>query len=524
MYLSRIALTHVRSMASLAIDFGAADASAGTNRRWTLLLGENGCGKSTVLRAIALLMAGSDALPELLGDADAWIRNGARQCRIEGTLVTAKGEPREIALELHRGDSLRAIFERNRVSLEALDAAIRHADRNYFVLGYGVSRRPPDSQVRLSAPLDDAGRSMRARALASMFSPDATLVSLSRWAMDLDYRRGDAALGPIRAALDQLMRGMRFTRIDKESGQLIFTTVDGEVPLNQLSDGYQNMAAWCGDMLYRITEAFPDRKDPLSTRGVLLIDELDLHLHPVWRRQLVDFLSALLPNFQFIATTHSALTAQQSGEGELFVIRREGSKQQPTLVPFVGEPRLMMLHQLLMSPMFGLESTDSVVVETARNTARQLEAKRSGVDVTGAQGIKGTKGVKGTKATTPSATRGATAGATKSAAQSLTPRERAELRRSTEVLRAAPEWDAVPAYAQQQASLLKELKATIAKQAASGAKATAAPASRGQAVTKKATKAAHPSAPQAPAAAAPATPKLSRAKLKAAVKRVESSR
>ncbi|RZI59148.1 MAG: chromosome segregation protein SMC [Rubrivivax sp.] len=483
MYLSRIALTNVRSMASLAIDFGAGpDAPAGTNRRWTLLLGENGCGKSTVLRAIGLLLAGSEALPELLGDADAWIRNGMRQCRIAGTLVTAKGERREIALELHRGDGLRQIFERNAQTLEALDAAIRHADRNYFVLGYGVSRRPPETGQRASGPLDESARSSRsprARALASMFSPDASLVSLQRWAMDLDYRRGEAALAPIRAALNQLMRGMNFSRIDKASGQLIFKTVDGEVPLNQLSDGYQNMAAWCGDLLFRITEAFPDRKDPLATRGVLLIDELDLHLHPVWRRQLVDFLSNLLPNFQFIATTHSALTAQQSGEGELFVIRREGAKQRPTLVPFVGEPRLMMLHQLLMSPMFGLESTDSVAVETARNTARKLHTK------------------------------------TRTQGKTLTSRERAQLQRSAEVLRVAPEWDAVPDYARQQTALLKELKATIAKQAAKSAPAKSPPPKAP--VGKK---------PAAKVATKPvaATPALSPTKLKAAVKRVERSK
>lgn len=476
MYLSRIALTNVRSMASLAIDFGAGPgAPAGTNRRWTLLLGENGCGKSTVLRAIGLLLAGSEALPDLLGDADAWIRNGARQCRIAGTLVTAKGEPREIALELHRGDGLRQIFERNAQTLEALDAAIRHADRNYFVLGYGVSRRPPEGGQRMSGPLDDPARSSRARALASMFSPEASLVSLQRWAMDLDYRRGEAALAPIRAALNQLMRGMNFSRIDKASGQLMFKTVDGEVPLNQLSDGYQNMAAWCGDLLFRITESFPDRKDPLATRGVLLIDEIDLHLHPVWRRQLVDFLSALLPHFQFIATTHSALTAQQSGEGELFVIRREGPTQRPTLVPFVGEPRLMMLHQLLMSPMFGLESMDSVAVEAARNTARKLYTK------------------------------------TKTTGKALTTRERSQLQRSAEVLRAAPEWDAVPDYARQQTALLKELKTTIAKQVAASTKsAKAAPAKKSAA-----------KGPTKPAAPAPA---LSPTKLKAAVKRVERSK
>lgn len=137
------------------------------------------------------------------------------------------------------------------------------------------------------------------------------------------------------------------------------------------------MAAWCGDLLYRITETFPDRKNPLATRGVLLIDELDLHLHPVWRRRLVDFLSSILPKFQFIATTHSALTAQQSGEDELYVIRRDSVDQSPKLIPFIGEPRKMMLHQLLMSPMFGLESLDSVEVERARAVVRELTFKTS---------------------------------------------------------------------------------------------------------------------------------------------------
>jgi len=216
---------------------------------------------------------------------------------------------------------------------------------------------------------------------------------------------------------------MEFARIDRQKRQIIFKTVDGEVPLGQLSDGYQNMAAWCGDLLYRITETFPDRKDPLETRGVLLIDELDLHLHPVWRRQLVDFLSSALPNFQFIATTHSALTAQQSGEGELYVIRREGTKHRPTLVPFIGEPRKMMLHQLLMSPMFGLATMDSVEVEQARTVVRRLSTKKS----------------------------------------ALTAAEAKRLQSMRTVLREAPDWDAMPKYAREQTALLKGIKASMTK-------------------------------------------------------------
>jgi len=419
MYLVRIALRDVRSIKSLDLDFHA---SAGGTRRWTLLLGENGCGKSSVLRAIALLLAGSDALPELLGDPDAWIRNGAKKCRIEGTLVTAKGETREIALEINRGDGIRKIFAHNHDSLEALDAAIAKADRNYFVLAYGVSRRPPVLNMRSTFP-DERSRVPRAQGMATMFSPDASLVSLEQWVMDLDYRKGlSSMMGAVNEALDKLLPGMQFSRIDRATRQIIFNTVDGEIPLNQLSDGYQNMAAWCGDLLYRITETFPDRKNPLSTRGVLLIDEIDLHLHPVWRRHLVEFLSSTLPNFQFIATTHSALTAQQSGEGELYVIRREGAEATPTLVPFIGEPRKMMLHQLLMSPMFGLDSLESVEIEKARNAVRELCLK-----------------------------------------ESLNKQEAAQMKALQAILNDAPEWDVMPHYAKEQAELIRNLKSSLLK-------------------------------------------------------------
>ncbi len=73
MYLNRIEIENLRAIRKLSLDFGAGE----TTRRWTVLLGENGCGKSTVLKAIGLVLAGSDALAELLVDVDEWILNGA---------------------------------------------------------------------------------------------------------------------------------------------------------------------------------------------------------------------------------------------------------------------------------------------------------------------------------------------------------------------------------------------------------------------------------------------------------------
>lgn len=140
--------------------------------------------------------------------------------------------------------------------------------------------------------------------------------------MELDYQDGEAGLTVIRKAPNSFLPGVSFHSIDKCQKQVLFETSDGLVPLEQLSDGYQNMAAWIGDLLFRITETFRDRREPLHARGLLLLDEIDLHLHPKWQRLLYDFVSDKLPNFQVVATTHSALTAQQAGENELFALRR----------------------------------------------------------------------------------------------------------------------------------------------------------------------------------------------------------
>ena len=189
---------------------------------------------------------------------------------------------------------------------------------------------------------------------------------LETWAIDLHYRMQDEGLRIVDEAMRKLLPGMTFKGIDRERRDLMFDTVDGEVPLAYLSDGYQNMAAWCGDLLFRVTDTFDDYKDPLSARGVLIVDEIDLHLHPVWQRQLRNFLSDMFPNFQFILTTHSPLTAQQAGAGELFLDaapdahRCAGARARPI------EPRTMLVHQLLMSPVFGIGTPDSVAVETMK--------------------------------------------------------------------------------------------------------------------------------------------------------------
>jgi recombinational DNA repair ATPase RecF len=337
-------------------------------------LGENGCGKSTVLRAIALLLSGSDAMPELLGDPSTWIRLGEEACLMHADLVTARGEERQVELRIQRDDKIIDVFNRNAETLNALDSALEYTPRNYLVIGYGVSRRLGNERA-LGPAVTATLQKPRAQNVATLFFADAAMNPLESWAMDLHYRRGEVGLQMVKSALGDLLPGVTFAGIDKAQRQLMFNTADGIVPLSLLSDGYQNMAAWCGDLLYRITETFSDRRDPFSARGLLLLDELDLHLHPVWQRQLVGYLTEKLPNFQIIATTHSPLTVHQAGEGELFMLQRAGSSHSPALSAFPGEPRSLMLHQLLVSPIFGLGTVDSTQVEALRNEYKALQAR-----------------------------------------------------------------------------------------------------------------------------------------------------
>ncbi len=341
----------------------------------TGIVGPNGCGKSTVLKSIGLLLAGSEALPDLLGSADHWIRNGAHQAVLTATICTDEGQERHLRLELNRGDGRDTVIKRNAKGLKPLDAALKHANRNYFIAGYGAFRRPPSS---------GRGRSRvnvgRAAQLATMFSNEEDLVSLEQWAIDRDYVAGAEGRSVIAVALKTLLPGMAFKDIDKANRSVIMSTVDGDVPLRQLSEGYQAMAAWAGDLLFRMTETFRDHANPLAARGVLLIDEMDMHLHPVWKRNLVAFLNSAFPRLQIIATTHSPLSIQECGEGELFVIRRE--VQGPTLVPFKGDPSRLRLSELFLSPLIGLETLDSPKVAVLRQEARALELQsgRSSVD------------------------------------------------------------------------------------------------------------------------------------------------
>lgn len=365
MFLTSLKLENVRCFKKLHLDFTEPD---GPIRQRTAILGENGTGKSTILRALALITAGSDALTEVIGDPQYWIRNNTHSCRIEAVLRTLDGVERPLSLEIGREHTLSDIVSASQETLAPLNDALRHTARNYFVAGYGTSRRLASS--RSASQRSSPYRDIRAQSIATLFDVDAVLNPLESWAMDLDYRRSGDGINTVRSVLSDFLPGLTFREIDKDRGFLLFDTADGVVPLQYLSDGYQNVAAWIGDLLYRITNVFDDYHEPLNARGLLIIDELGLHLHPKWQRVLYSFVQRKLPNMQLIVTTHSPVTAQQARGDEIHYLKRRGKAI--TLRQFGTDPSRLLVNQLLMSEAFGLETDESLRVEQTKARYRLL--------------------------------------------------------------------------------------------------------------------------------------------------------
>jgi predicted ATP-binding protein involved in virulence len=111
---------------------------------------------------------------------------------------------------------------------------------------------------------------------------------------------------------------LRVTRIP--SAHMLVEKKGKTIRVNQLSDGEKNMIALVGDIARRLSLANSNSENPLEGYGIILIDEIDLHLHPLWQRLIVPKLTEVFPNCQFIVTTHSPQVLSHVQPENIFIL------------------------------------------------------------------------------------------------------------------------------------------------------------------------------------------------------------
>jgi len=126
------------------------------------------------------------------------------------------------------------------------------------------------------------------------------------------------------------------------------------VPTLALSDGYRSVLALAGDLIWRLLMVFPESEDTLQEEGVVVIDELDIHLHPVWQREIPQLLRSLFPKLQFVVSTHSPFIA--AGAGPDAVTYKLALDNGQVVASLVHELAFKSVDKALLSPAFGLVS------------------------------------------------------------------------------------------------------------------------------------------------------------------------
>jgi energy-coupling factor transporter ATP-binding protein EcfA2 len=289
--------------------------------QWIVLVGENGTGKTTLLRALGLAVADPTVATRLLDENQPFVRNG--------------GEGR-IAIELDTGRIEVAI--RRDARTEAVVATGDASVARPWVIGYGVRRGNARGEKDRAPEWGPTGE------LHTLFDRPATLVNAVDWLLDLDRRvlnerrqhgaGGEDGRPRVHAAIWQSVERalhalLGITALEPEERHVVVTHPElGRVRLDALSDGYLTTTGWVIDLMARWIQRQEDLGEAVGRdllrqmTGVVLIDEIDLHLHPRWQMRIIDDVRRLFPRLSFVVTTHNPLTLQGARPGEIFIMRR----------------------------------------------------------------------------------------------------------------------------------------------------------------------------------------------------------
>lgn len=303
-------LNDIRGFTNLKLDLTLPPVGAG---QWVVFLGQNGVGKTTLLRSLALALRNLDDRP-IWPDAfsgwprtidnngtlakHAWIKTVLADGSVHQTNIISNGSTKftQTPAQLHPSQSL--------------------------LFAYGCRRGSTTGGPKREYSFDKEG----GPEIATLFEEFAGMVHAETWLKDLSNK---PAL--LRAVLDAIKTFLDVAAVQLQDGNLLITEHDKPpLALKQLSDGYLTSAGWFIDLLARWID-YAERQGKTITpgfmqemRGLVLIDEIDMHLHPRWQIEIIRRTRTLMPQMSFIVTTHNPLTLVGAKAEEIWILENDG--------------------------------------------------------------------------------------------------------------------------------------------------------------------------------------------------------
>lgn len=355
-YLKSIHLESVGPFDDLHLDF-----DPGCN----VIVGDNGVGKSAILKAIAAAIAGEDSQPY----AHRLVKKGRKDATI--TLETDRGT--RYVTRLYLTDKESAVVEtRPGRALEA---------ESWLALGFPALRMV--SWQSAGEYSSEGPARAQARDLLPLLTgePDSRMDDLKRWLLNFDKRtrsrnpRSRKFRDEFQNVIERLLphETVKFAGIDREKGRVLIQTPEGELPLEAVSQGATSFMGWMGVVLQRLYDFYSPEAgsaNPLEQFALVLVDEIDAHMHPGWQRTVVGDVQSICPNAQLIATTHSPLIVNNLERDQVVALKRGMPPRRPD-----GSLKGYRADQILTLPLFDLSSTMSVGSEKALERYSRLLGK-----------------------------------------------------------------------------------------------------------------------------------------------------
>jgi len=331
MRIKQLKMQSFRGIGDLTIDFD--------EKEPTVFIGINGVGKSSILDCLAILLARfSSAIQYSTGSVKSFreedIKNDKNETHNE---IISDFESQSFTWSLTKVKKGRIKDTNTNLSeINKIVENIRHQlslSEKYnlpALIHYSTNRAVLDIPIRIKKEHDFQQIATYENSLTATFSDFRIFFEWFRKQEDLenelrlennpDYR--DKQLEAVRQAISSLIPNFTKLRVRRSPLKMTLQKDGEELIINQLSDGEKCLLAMVGDLARRLAIANPGLENPLHGFGVVLIDEIELHLHPKWQREIIPALTRTFPKCQFIVTTHSPQVISQVKPQGIYILEK----------------------------------------------------------------------------------------------------------------------------------------------------------------------------------------------------------
>jgi hypothetical protein len=361
--ISTIEIKNFKAIENITLTLNQPQPSSSYQQPSLLILGENSAGKTSILEAIALaLCKPAERVALALESKDLMLADellgGTSEAMRSATVTISFTDEHVVAFKAHK---------------DGLDGGA--LTQGVPVFAYGAFRQY----------LKQPGTDSAAKSIISLFKSDAILANPEKWLLNLESRTFDQV---VRALREIFSLDGNFEVIKQEPQKDRCVIVNGphlnsgKTPLSLASSGFRSMLGMLCEVMEGLLRAgvSSGKESFESIRAIVLIDEVEAHLHPRWKMQVMKGLRRALPEVTFIATTHDPLCLRGMEKDEAVVIRRVrkakidagGIAEQVEVLTDLPDLTQLSVEQLLTSDFFGLVTTESDTLEQALDVYADL--------------------------------------------------------------------------------------------------------------------------------------------------------